>query len=52
VKKTQPPKDKERAKIDADIETYLRTGGKVTQVETGVSGSTWKPVGAAGRAKA
>ena len=52
MKKPQPPKDKERAKIDADIDAYLRTGGKVTQIATGVSGSTWKPVGGAGRAKA
>lgn len=52
MKKPQPPKDKERAKIDSDIEEFLRTGGKVTQIATGVSGSTWKPVGGAARPKA
>ena len=46
MQKVQPPKDKEREKIDADIESFLKSGGKVTQIERGISGSVWKPVGA------
>lgn len=52
MKKMSPPKDKDRAKIDADIEAFMRSGGKVTQIATGTSGSTWKPAGNAGKAKA
>lgn len=34
----QPPKDKSRENLDADVEAFLRKGGAITQVEKGISG--------------
>lgn len=37
MKKPSPPRDKARELLDADVETFLRKGGTITQIDKGVS---------------
>ncbi len=36
--KPAPPKDKERERIEADVAAFMKKGGKITQIEKGLSG--------------
>ncbi len=40
-----PSKDKLREKIDSDLATFFRKGGKITQIDKGVSGAKPKKYG-------
>lgn len=51
MKKPAPPKDKERERLEADIATFLSKGGKITEIQKGISGYRNDKVGP-GRKKA
>jgi hypothetical protein len=40
-----PSKDKLREKIDTDLATFFRKGGKITQIDKGVTGAKPKKYG-------
>ena len=37
-KQATPPSNQTREKIDSDVETFLKKGGKIEKIERGVSG--------------
>ncbi len=40
-----PSKDKLREKIDSDLAVFVRNGGKITQIDKGVTGAKPKKYG-------
>jgi hypothetical protein len=38
MNKPVPPSSETRDKIDSDVESFLKSGGKITKIDRGVSG--------------